>query len=290
MRSAGRTVSKHTGSHREDGSRRGVARVALGALTAAALFSLIFASLPASALAAPVIRTIPAMIDQTGRTDVTARLQQFVASMPNGATVVFPYGARYRLDGTLEWHDRADLTLDGNGATLFAGTHGGPTRAGIRPIDGRNWTIRDLTVRGANAAGGRFDRRYQWQHGIDLRGVEGAVIEKVTVTNVFGDDIYVGLSTSRTGRWSRNVSIIDSTGIGSGRMAVSITAGRNITVRSGFWSNPGLSTFDLEPNGPSGGADGVVIEDATIGAGARATALSIAGAGPVSNVFFQRMR
>jgi hypothetical protein len=237
-----------------------------------------------------VIRAIPARIDQTGRTDVTASLQRFVASVPSGATVVFPPSGRYRVDGTLEWHDRVNLTLDGNGATLFAGTRGDPTRADMRLIDGRNWTIRDLTIRGANVAGGRFNPRYQWQHGIDLRGVHRALIENVTVTNVFGDAVYVGLSTSVPGRWSRDVSIVNSTGIKSGRMSVSVTAGRNVTIRGGFWSSPGLSTFDLEPNGPSGGAKGVVIRDGTIGAGARATALSIAGAGPVSNVVLEHMK
>lgn len=252
--------------------------------------SLVLTWAPASALGAHVIRTVPASIDPTGRIDVTRRLQDFVDAAPNGAVIVFPRRARYRLDGTLEWRDRADLTVDGNGATLFAGTHGGPTRAEVRVIDGTNWTIRDLTITGANPAGGRFDPRYQWQHGIDLRGVQGALIDNVTVTDVFGDDIYIGLGTGLIQRWSRDVSIIDSTGIGSGRMAIAITAGRNVVVRGGFWSRPGLSTFDVEPNGPRGGADGIVIGDTTIGAGSRASALNIAGNGPVSNVVFRDNR
>jgi hypothetical protein len=255
----------------------------------ATVLSLFVTSLPASALARRVIR-IPTAIDRTGQTDVTAQIQQFVASAPNGTTVVFPHGARYRIDGTLQWDDQSGVTLEGNGATLFAGTPGDPTRATIRLINGSNWTIRDMTIRGANATGGQFDPRYQWQHGIDLRGVRGALIRHVTVTNVFGDDIYIGLSTTASDRWSRDVSVVDSTGMSSGRMAVAITAGRNITVRGGSWSNPGLSTFDLEPNGPSGGARHVVIEDGTVGAGRRGTALSIAGSGPVSDVILEHMR
>jgi hypothetical protein len=196
---------------------------------------------------------------------------------------VFPRGARYRIDGTLEWRHRTGLTLEGNGATLLAGAHGDPYRAHVRLIDGRRWTIRDLSVKGANPHGGHFDAAYQWQHGLDLRGVDGARLENVHVSDVFGDDIYVGLSTTRP-RWSQDVSIVDCTGRRSGRMAIAITAGRRVTVEGGVWSEPGLSTFDVEPNGRRGGADDILIENATLGSGARHQALDITGSGPVSSV------
>jgi polygalacturonase len=247
-------------------------------------------ALPASASGAPVTVAVPAWIDAAGRSDVTLELQQFVASVPDGARVVFARGGRYRIDGTLELSSRRDLTLDGNGATLFAGTHGGPNRAELRLIGGSDWTIRDLTIIGADTVPGQFDPQYQWQHGIDLRGVEGALIENVGVRDVFGDDIYVGLSTDSDSRWSRDVSIINSRGVGSGRMAIAITAGRDVLVRGGVWSNPGLSTFDLEPNDASGGAAGVVIQDTTIGTGTRGSVLTVAGGGPVAEVFLQDNR
>lgn len=259
-------------------------------LTLVAALCLALVCAPASAQAAPVTRSVPASIDATGVTDVTHQLQQFIQSVPDDTTVVFPHGARYRIDGTLEWSERHNLALEGNGATLFAGTPGAPTRAEVRLIDDANWTIRDLTIVGANPSPGQFDPRYQWQHGIDLRGVDGALIENVNVRDVFGDDIYVGLSTNPDARWSRDISILHSTGLGSGRMAVAITAARNVLVRGGFWSSPGLSTFDVEPNGPSGGATAIVFEDATIGAGQRGSALSVAGSGPVSNIVLQNNR
>jgi hypothetical protein len=245
---------------------------------------------PALALGAAATIPLPAWIDAAGRSDVTEQIQQFVASVPDGATVVFARGARYRIDGTLELSGRRDLTIEGNGATLFAGTHGGPNRAEVRLIGGSHWTIRDLKIVGADAVPGTFEPQYQWQHGIDLRGVDGALIEDVGIRNVLGDDVYVGMSPDANSRWSRDVSIIDSTGVGSGRMAVAITAGRDVLVRGGVWSNPGLSTFDLEPNDASGGAAWVVIQDATIGTGTRGSVLTVAGAGPVSEVFLQDNR
>jgi polygalacturonase len=226
---------------------------------------------------------VPATIDPTGATDVTAALERFVDAVPDGATVVLRHGASYRIDGTLEWRDRTGVTLEGNGARLVAGTHGGPNRAHVRLIDGGRWTIRDLTVVGANRAGGHFDPKYQWQHGFDLRGVDGATLRNVTVSDVLGDDVYVGLSTTGA-RWSQDVSIIDSTGMRSGRMAIAVTAGRRVTVAGGRWSESGLSTFDVEPNGRFFGADRVLIEHTRIGPGSRDRVLDITGSGPVSNV------
>jgi hypothetical protein len=249
----------------------------------AAALSLILVAMPMFTGSAQARRTVPATIDATGATDVTAELERFVDSVPNGETVAFPRRATYRIDGTLEWRDRRRLTLDGNGARLVAGAHGDANRAHIRLIDGGRWKIRDLIVRGAKPTGGRFDPDYQWQHGLDLRGVHGAALENVTVSDVFGDDIYVGLSTTSSA-WSRDISIVDCTGLRSGRMAVAITAGRRVTVSGGVWSEPGLSTFDVEPNGRPGGADRILIENATLGAGSRARALDITGSGPVSNV------
>ena len=239
--------------------------------------------------AAPAATSVPETIDATARSDVTAELQRFVDSVPDGQTITFPDGASYRIDGTLEWSDRTGITLEGNGARLIAGTLGDPNRAHVRLIDGGGWTIRGLTVIGANPRGGVFDPEYQWQHGFDLRGVDGAVLEDVIVTDVFGDAIYVGLSTT-TSAWSRGITIRDSTGLRCGRMAVAVTAGRRVTVDGGFWAEPGLSTFDIEPNGRPGGADRILIENATLGPGSRHRALDITGSGPVSNVTFRANR
>ena len=235
------------------------------------------------AAAAQATTSVPSRIDPTGRMDVTSQLQRFVDSVPDGATIRFPVRATYRIDGTLQFRNRHGLTLDGNGTRLVARTRGDANRAHVRLLDGGDWTIRRLVIRGANPNGGHWTGRAQWQHGFDLRGVNGARLEHVTVTDVFGDDVYVGLSTT-SARWSRDIAVVDSTGMRSGRMAISVTAGRRVTIDGGFWARPALSTFDIEPNGPPGGADEVVIQHTRIGAGSRHYALDITGRGPVANV------
>ena len=247
------------------------------------MVALAFGAVPAFSATGMAAHRIPATIDPTGGSDVTADLQRFVESVGNGQTVTFPAGARYRIDGTLEWRDRTGVTLEGNGATLVAGTNGDWNRAHVRLIDGGGWTIRDLTVNGANPNGGRFDPEYQWQHGLDLRGVEGATLQNVTVADVFGDDIYIGLSTTRS-TWSRDISIINCTGLRSGRMGIAITAARRVTVSGGIWSAPGLSAFDIEPNGRPGGADRILIQNTRVGTVSRGRVLDIRGSGSVSNV------
>jgi hypothetical protein len=193
--------------------------------------ALTVAAAPASAPAqARQAITIPATIDPTGARDITAALQRFIAAAPPGSTVVLRLGGRYRVDGTLQLRDRSGLTLDGNGATLFAATPGGPERAAIRLIGGRRWTLRNLTVVGAKPSDAGFDPSPQWQHGVGLRGVRGvrgATLRNVSVRDVWGDGIYIGLSTTGP-TWSRDVSIIDSGSLSTGRMAVAVTAGRNV--------------------------------------------------------------
>lgn len=242
----------------------------------------------ASALASPGVArgrviVVPATIDATGHRDTTAALQRFVADVPDGSTVALRRRGTYRIDGTLEWRNRTGITLDGNGATLLAGTHGGPTRAEVRLLDGGQWTIRNLTIKGSNPGGRRFDPRFQWQHGIDLRGVDGVVIDHVAITSVFGDAIYVGLSTTGP-RWSEDVVISDSTGRRTGRMSVAITAGRRVIIDGGSWSAPALDIFDLEPNALSGGARDILIADTMIGAPGHGSTLNVTGYGPVADV------
>jgi hypothetical protein len=66
-----------------------------------------------------------------------------------------------------------------------------------------------------------------------------------------------------------------------------VTAARHVLVHGGVWSQPGLSTFDIEPNGPPGGVRGVTVEHATIGPGSRDRALDVTGSGPVSGITFR---
>lgn len=227
---------------------------AIRGLLAATAASLILAS---TAHATPA----PSTIDPTCSSDVTAELDAFVESVGDGGTADLPVGACYRVDGTLEWSLNS-LTLNGNGTTIRAETAGSGTRAHIRLVNGGGWTIRDLHIEGANPYGAVHTYDMQWQHGIDMRGVQGALIERVDVVDPYGDSYYVGKSDQAP---SRDVRIIDSSGQRTGRVAgVAVVSGERITVSGGYYALAGLNVFDIEPNNGNL-IDGVLIEGVEVG-------------------------
>ncbi|HET6361721.1 MAG TPA: hypothetical protein VFH11_06655, partial [Gemmatimonadota bacterium] len=112
-------------------------------------------------------------IDATGTWDVTGPLNSYLASVPNGSVIQLPAGARYRVEGIVRLVGRKNLTIEGNGALLFANSTG----SGATPPPGfdRNWprnryhleirggsgiVIRNLVVRGANPNAGMNDAAY----------------------------------------------------------------------------------------------------------------------------------
>ena len=102
----------------------------------------------------------PQSIDATGRADDTKALQAFLNRVPNGRVIQFRRGGRYRVDGTLFLRNRHDLTIDGDGATVFATTRGGRNRAQWWIKDGSQIVFRNLSVQGANPHGGVGEDAY----------------------------------------------------------------------------------------------------------------------------------
>jgi hypothetical protein len=245
--------------------------------------------LPARTQPAPADHavTVPSALDGTGGRDVSAALTAFIAGVPNGSRIMFPAGAVYRLDDTLELTNRTDLVLDGNGATLTTVPSQVGTRAQVRIVGGRGIVLRDLTIRGANPAGGTVDAylpALEWQHGVDLRGVDDVQVAHVSVMDVSGDCFYVGLGTGpASGRWSAHVRIHDSTCRRNGRQGVAVTAGRDILVDHCSFADIALMAFDVEPN-PGGGASRVAFKANVVRRGSRYEVLGVVGAGRVQGV------
>ncbi|HVJ97052.1 MAG TPA: hypothetical protein VNC41_09505, partial [Acidimicrobiia bacterium] len=82
-------------------------------------------SLPAFAEAASTTAlSVPASIDASGDSDVSVALDEFFQSVPAGATITFPKDARYRVEGVIWIRSAKNVTIDGNGAEIFADTNG----------------------------------------------------------------------------------------------------------------------------------------------------------------------
>ena len=246
---------------------------------------------PAPALGAPSV-TVPSSVDATGASDVTEELRSFIASVPNGTTIAFAPGARYRIEGVLLVKGRRNLTFEGNGAEFFATTDG----SGVEPNDewyGRNWprhrahwvihggagiVLRDIVVRGANPKGGPTNDAYvaalEAQHGIELAGVNGVTVQGCTVTDTYGDLVSVT-------RGSRNVTVSGCTLKRSGRQGVTVDNGQDVSIVGNVVADIGRSAFDLEPARADWLVERVRIEANVVG---KANGVFVAAYGKGSNV------
>lgn len=233
----------------------------------------------------PTVSDVPTTIDATGERDVTAELQAFIDGVPDGGVARLAKTGAYRVEGTLLLTERNGLRIDGNGSRLFATTTGERSRSHLRIVGGSGLVIYDLEIAGANPYAGVEERAYQpdlaFQHGIRLEGVTDVELARVTITDTYGDFVYVGRTSD--GRWTERVWIHDSVFARSGRQGIAVTAGRDVVIERNTITDTRRATVDLEPNGPTWGAQNIHILDNEIGPG-RLLFLAAAGNGPVDRV------
>jgi hypothetical protein len=246
-----------------------------------------------------------AAIDATGTSDVTDELNAYLAAIPDGSVVTFPAGARYRAEGIVRLIDKTNVTIDGNGALIFAKTDGSRVAppdglAGLWPrgrshveiLRGRGIVIRNLRVRGANPGAGADHGAYipelEGQHGFDVVAVTGLLLDRVTVTDTYGDLIYI---SGKGGIESRDVTVTNSHLERSGRQGTTMKGARDIRILNSYIGEIGRSVIVFEPateNG--GGAHNVLIKGNTFGP-CRHFLLTSGGTGPnVNNIFLVENR
>jgi len=229
--------------------------------------------------------TIPRYIDATGHRDVQKQLQAFIANVPTGTTIEFQKDGKYRLERTLYIRSKRELTFEGNGATIFATKRGAPDRAQIRVRRGRDLVFRDLVVKGVHPNGGvgedAYVKKLELQHGFRLEGVNGAELDHVRVTDVYGDFVYIGRDKRKHA--SRDVWVHDSTFARNGRQGIAVTDAKNVIIERNHFSDTRRSTIDLEPNGKRWVVSNVFVLDNTVGKG-RLLFLASHGQGPVDDV------
>lgn len=211
--------------------------------TAGAILALSLVPLAASPAAA---EAVPTRIDPTGAKDVTSDFLAYFASVPDGSTIVFPEKARYRVEGMLRLFDRRNLTFEGNQSVIFATTKGAETRRHLSFRGGANITIRNLEVIGAHPNPGTYVSAYESQHGFELSGVNGALLQGVRASKVYGDFVYVG-DDPRNRNVSRNVTIQDSVFERSGRQGITGAGVDGLTILRNRISGAAHVTFDFEP-------------------------------------------
>ncbi len=213
----------------------------------------------------------PTSIPSDCSRDVTAALNTWIASVPDNATLSFAPNGCYRVDGTLLVVDRVGLVFEGNHATFRAVTDGSElgntTKIRMRSMwqfgGGSHITVRNLVVIGANPAAGRGDAAYQprfeAQHGFLIQGPSSMLVERVTMSDVYGDFVFVGAGTD-------GLTVRDSVFTRNGRQGWTIN-GSNITFERNSISETRRATINMEPTYPTWASKNVMIRDNDIGKG-----------------------
>jgi hypothetical protein len=237
----------------------------------------------------------PTSIDRTGATDVTAKLVSFIKSVPDGSTITFPAGSRYRIENIVLIGGRHNLAIDGAGAVFFATTDGsgvsptGPN--GVRMYwprhrnqflvyDSSNITVRNLVVRGANAAGGQADianiAALEAQAGFEFMNTTNSTLENCTVDHTYGDLVYIGTGSNGTTVQNCNLSA-------SGRQGVTVASANTVVLARNKFSEIRRSAVDLEPYSSTWGVTNVWIVYNTF-SGVRLNVIASKGSGDVSTI------
>lgn len=215
--------------------------------------------------------TVPTSIDATGKKDVSNPMQRFLNSLDGTAAdpalVLFPRGARYRCEETMELAAKDHVWIDMNKATLLAkgpspdNSKADRTRAHWRITGGTGVKVFNGFVVGPNVAGGLSDRAYQSeleaQHGFDIVGAIDPEVYGMDVRNVFGDFVYLGMNDHRDVCQGANVH--DNLFTNNGRQGVSITGAIGTRLEWNHILEVRRTMVDIEPTSLAG-----VVEDTLI--------------------------
>jgi hypothetical protein len=234
----------------------------------------------------PVI-TVPADISSNCSADTTDLLNNWLATVPDGVTIVFAKDGCYQLDRTLTIGHRNNLIFEGNGATLKRKNPTPPELLNYNPpsplnpkrlhnrhlliLNSNNIVMRNVVVVGLNAisdldAGrentvfepGRFGGTSGGLNpGTTTRYMEGeagiSIIggSNITLTHVKTDATYgdgITLGSDNV-PLSRHITLDDIEVDRNGRQGITLTAVESVLINNARILHSRGAGFDLEPNG-----------------------------------------
>ena len=208
---------------------------------------------------------VPSSIDATGGTDVSAALNAWVSSVPNGSTLLFPAGATYRLTQGIQIANRSNLTFEGNGATLkvdpaASGTNQlasafvlGHQYGGYWGGTNTNIVIRDFTLVGNAPTPGVYVPGQEGEAALELVSTNGLQVSGITASAFPGDFAFIEADTA--------VRVHDNTVLSTGRNGLTIISGSNVEFDHNAMTKVGYVVYDIEPNDASEASSFINIHD-----------------------------
>lgn len=204
------------------------------------------------------VTEVPASIASDCSRPVDVEINAWLADIPNGATARFAPNACYAQDGTFTLTDRADLTVDGQGAEFRAVSFGETFRPNWRLLGGRNLTLRNMVVRGVHPGwdAGRLGREggHHVQHGYSVESTQGAMLVDVKAFDVDGDFVSVGADRRLhlcQAPPARDVLVERFHGFGNAR-TTAVTHGERVTIRDSYLADSWDNHIDIETDDDCG--------------------------------------
>jgi len=212
--------------------------------------------------------TVPASIDATGSSDVTAALNAFLATVPDGSIISFPTGAIYLLDtqyASFHISNRHNLVFEGNGATLKAGPNASMTSAYASQFmigDDSDYPNTDIVVHafiliGNSPTPGVFIPGLEQQKNLHV-----AYTTRVEIYNITGSAAPADFLMCYG---SNEVWVHDCHALTVGRNGITVISGSNILVEYNAFDVSGYCTFDIEPDFVTQPCSDVTIRNNTAG-------------------------
>ena len=228
------------------------------------------------ALKTPVVRpflapvttrtvTVPASIDATGKTEVSAALNAFLATVPNGSIISFPVGAIYKLHESIYLADRHNLVFEGNGTTLHVDATAAANSAYTSPFmvgddlahPNTDIVIHDFILVGNSSTPGIYIPDSESQANLQIYATTRIEIYDITGSAAPGDFVHL---EQVNGAWIHDCHVLTA-----GRNGVSVISGADILVERVALDVVGYCTFDIEPNGSGDACSRIAFRNNTAG-------------------------
>jgi hypothetical protein len=185
--------------------------------------------------------------------DVTAALNAFLASQPDGSTVTLPANACYRTQDTVVLRNRHHLTIDGNGATLRRVTLNPNRLARHLMIQmSSDILVKNLNIQGEKPDSVGFRADTEAQAGIIIDQSSNVEIDHVNITRVRGDFFYLSAG-------DMHVKIHDTNSLQAGRQGIAINCAGDVLFYNNVVRYAHRWSVDIEPMRSTDWVDGVVI-------------------------------
>lgn len=228
---------------------------------------LVAAPASASPIKIPLLSGSTAMVPEeacSSTSDSAPALEEFLGTVENGSTVVFPEGASCMIELDLDLgvppqgiSHRTDTVFELNDATLFRTVEPSCAKARfcnaplVRLQDVHNVTLTGGTVQGAYDPGPapKYDRTRAQDHGVVVHGSTGVTLSALTIRNVGGDCVDVdrfALAPSGAVAFSGTADA-PTTCVNAGRQGISANAVDGLTVSGVTFDFIGRSAVDIEP-------------------------------------------